>query len=128
MGTDIHLCIEQKVDGAWRYLGTTEGWYEEDGKDPTPSPGIIDPSVLETLGGRCYMFFAIIAGIRNGFGFAGTPTHTPLEPIQEDRGYPEDMGHHHAHRAGHRQNDQATQQPGGWRAFVRRGRASGQAI
>lgn len=38
---------------------------------------------------RNYTLFAILAGVRNGFGFAGTYRHEPLIPIAEGRGFPE---------------------------------------
>jgi hypothetical protein len=40
-------------------------------------------------GDRHYLLFAILAGVRNGVGFAGVKTHTPIIPITEDRGLPE---------------------------------------
>ena len=38
---------------------------------------------------RNYTLFAILAGVRNGYGFAGCYRHEPLQPIAEDRGIPE---------------------------------------
>lgn len=40
---------------------------------------------------RNYMVFAILAGVRNGSGFAGVPTHEPITPISEPRGLPQDL-------------------------------------
>lgn len=40
---------------------------------------------------RNYMAFAILAGVRNWYGFAGCKTHEPLEPIDEPRGLPADF-------------------------------------
>lgn len=37
---------------------------------------------------RDYTLFAILAGVRNGFGFAGCYRHEPLTPIAEGRGIP----------------------------------------
>lgn len=37
---------------------------------------------------RDYTLFAILAGIRNGFGVAGHYRHEPLEPITQGRGLP----------------------------------------
>jgi hypothetical protein len=38
---------------------------------------------------RDYLLFAILAGVRNGYGFAGCYRHEPLKPIAEGRGLPE---------------------------------------
>ena len=38
---------------------------------------------------RNYTLFAILAGVRNGYGFAGRYRHEPLQPIAEGRGIPE---------------------------------------
>lgn len=38
---------------------------------------------------RNYTLFAILAGVRNGYGFAGCYRHEPLQPIAEGRGLPE---------------------------------------
>lgn len=38
---------------------------------------------------RNYTLFTILAGVRNGVGFAGTYRHELLIPIAEDRGFPE---------------------------------------
>lgn len=40
---------------------------------------------------RNYFVFAVLAGVRNGRGFAGAYTHEPIEPISEPRGLPDDM-------------------------------------
>lgn len=41
---------------------------------------------------RNYLVFAMLANVRNGYGFAGTPTHTPIAPIcEEPRGIPDDV-------------------------------------
>lgn len=39
--------------------------------------------------GRDYTLFAILAGVRNGYGFAGCYRHEPLTPIAEGRGIPD---------------------------------------
>lgn len=38
---------------------------------------------------RNYTLFAILAGVRNGYGFAGCYRHEPLVPIAEKRGLPD---------------------------------------
>lgn len=40
---------------------------------------------------RNYDVFAILGNVRNGYGFAGTPTSTGFEPISDCRGLPEDL-------------------------------------
>lgn len=40
---------------------------------------------------RCYLLFAFLADVRNGFGFAGIFTHKPVEPISEPRGLPSEF-------------------------------------
>lgn len=38
---------------------------------------------------RDYTLFAILAGVRNGYGFAGCYRHEPLTPVAEGRGKPD---------------------------------------
>ena len=71
MGTDIHNTFQKKVEDKWIDVALDDR-YEF---------------------GRSYLWFAVLAGVRNGFGFAGVETHTPLVPISEPRGYPADMYH-----------------------------------
>ena len=40
---------------------------------------------------RDYLLFAVLADVRNGFGFAGVPIFEPVEPISEPRGLPVDL-------------------------------------
>ena len=70
MGTDIHMLGEYKH---WM----TNVW--------TPF------TLPEELQGRNYAFFAHLADVRNGFGFAGVYRHEPVKPLTSDRGFPEDM-------------------------------------
>jgi hypothetical protein len=67
MGTDIHGFLESR-----RRL--SQGWFRE----------------CEIDDSRNYVVFAVLADVRNGYGFAGVPTHQPLKPIAEPRGLPED--------------------------------------
>lgn len=41
--------------------------------------------------GRHYYLFAMLADVRNGFGFAGVSIFEPLEPIAQPRGLPDDF-------------------------------------
>jgi hypothetical protein len=67
MGTDIHAVFQRK---------TADGWEDV-------------PSFFEQ--DRHYYLFSILAGVRNGYGFAGVKTYEPVEPISEPRGLPEDF-------------------------------------
>lgn len=42
-------------------------------------------------GVRHYLLFSVLADVRNGYGFAGVSTYTPVEPISKPRGYPTDI-------------------------------------
>jgi len=68
MGTDIHGRIQFR--------------YAEDAKYK---------DVGEIERDRNYNVFAMLAGVRNGVGFAGVKTHEPLVPISEPRGLPDDL-------------------------------------
>lgn len=57
MGTDIHGVFQAFDNGQWRDV---ESSYEQD---------------------RHYQLFAVLAGVRNGYGFAGVPTGEPVTPI-----------------------------------------------
>lgn len=67
MGTDIHGVFQRRVPqtGAWEDI----------------------PHRYEM--GRHYQLFAVLAGVRNGTGFAGVVTGEAVKPISEPRGYPD---------------------------------------
>lgn len=67
MGTDIHGFVEERYRSDQR-------WFRS---------GEIEDS-------RNYSVFAALADVRNGYGFAGVPTHKPINPISQPRGLPED--------------------------------------
>lgn len=71
MGTDIHFLIETKngFENLWELAPVPDGLYIN----------------------RNYNLFAILAGVRNGFGFAGIKTGEGFKPLQEGRGLPEDL-------------------------------------
>lgn len=69
MGTDIHGVFQ-------RHNPTTGNWEDI-------------PSNYEQQ--RHYQLFAVLAGVRNGTGFAGIKTGEPVTPISVPRGYPEDF-------------------------------------
>lgn len=69
MGTDIHYSFEKKNK-------ETQKW----------------ESVESNYEGNCdYKLFSWLAGVRNGFGFAGVKTNEPLVPISDLRGLPLDF-------------------------------------
>lgn len=68
MGTDIHGRIQRRWSENEKYHDV--GPIEDD---------------------RNYRVFAMLAGVRNGYGFAGVKTHEPLVPISEPRGLPVDL-------------------------------------
>lgn len=67
MGCDIHAVFQKKQESKWVDIPHN---YEEE---------------------RDYLLFSWLAGVRNGYGFAGVPTYTPVVPISEPRGLPEDF-------------------------------------
>lgn len=75
MGTDVHAIIQQKVVTI------------VDGEDQVTWEDI--ESKWEER--RHYKLFSWLADVRNGYGFAGVETYTPLVPIAEPRGLPEDL-------------------------------------
>jgi hypothetical protein len=82
MGCDIHLFVEvrDKPGEPWR-LQPVHWSYEHDGKK------------IEQVGfdWRSYDIFAMLAGVRNGSGFAGSDTGDGFVPIAEPRGLPDDI-------------------------------------
>lgn len=67
MGSDIHGVFQKR---------TADGWVDI-------------PSGYEQE--RHYQLFAVLAGVRNGVGFAGIRTGDPVTPIAEPRGLPADF-------------------------------------
>ncbi len=67
MGCDIHGVFQRSSGAAWEDI---ESNYEQD---------------------RHYQLFAVLAGVRNGHGFAGVPTGEVITPISDPRGIPSDF-------------------------------------
>lgn len=67
MGTDIHTVFQKKTPNGWEDIPHN---YEEE---------------------RHYFLFSWLAGVRNGYGFAGVPTYDPIVPISPPRGIPADF-------------------------------------
>lgn len=85
MGCDIHWNVEVRRDGSWvemqlpevqdyidwfTYWNNVPGWYYK---------------------GRHYELFAILANVRNGYGFAGCDMGDPITPISMPKGLPDDV-------------------------------------
>lgn len=96
MGCDIHMMAQRREARRWVTA--------ECPRD------MADPYVTEEVGGCCdadgfwsallphawwegrnYILFSVLAGVRNGYGFAGVKTTNPLTPIAEPRGLPADV-------------------------------------
>lgn len=79
MGTDIHPIVEvrEDKDTPWQIV-----------KIPK-AEGSEWANVLDS---RNYNVFAILANVRNGYGFAGVPTGSGFPYISDVRGIPEDAG------------------------------------
>ena len=76
MGTDIHHKFQKEdEDGKWHDIDLPRDKYG-------------DYAVPFNIN-RHYLLFSVLAGVRNGHGFAGVYTHEPLTPIAEKRGLPE---------------------------------------
>ncbi len=84
MGCDIHCAWEFKSPDGWQ---TLDDW-EYRSEDSYGSP------MGELIGDRNYGMFAVMAGVRNGVGFAGCDMGDALEPIAEPRGIPHDANQH----------------------------------
>ena len=69
MGTDIHGVFQRKDKNTGKWHGVSSTYEQE----------------------RHYQLFAVLAGVRNGTGFAGVTTGSPVKPISEPRGLPLDF-------------------------------------
>lgn len=123
MGCDIHLYVETLQDGQWKpYKGEWPNPdydpADEWGAKQKPilsqyrSPYSFEPDTpinefsTETAlseevtyvypsfyNGRNYDLFSILADVRNGYGFAGVPTGSHINPISDPKGLPDDVSH-----------------------------------
>ena len=83
MGTDINFYTERRnADGTWSYV-------------PPPRKATeweqMHHPVLDWDLDRSYSLFAILANVRNGYGFAGVVTGEGFNPISMPRGLPADL-------------------------------------
>lgn len=81
MGTDIHGICEVRTENSWNTV-----------LDKV-FPSVFDEGGFTThfYDARNYNLFAILAGVRNGVGFAGCRTGEPFVPISNQKGYPSDI-------------------------------------
>ena len=92
MGCDIHIIAETKKNGKW--TRSTEKvfknpYYRENDEssfDWNKNEFEIDPP-----SSRNYDWFAILANVRNGIGFAGISTGEGFGIVSEPKGLPEDL-------------------------------------
>lgn len=107
MGCDIHLQVERREEGVWKRVPhptrpcddeyCTDGLYNE----KTPNEKMWGQAHYRCKGtgfytdefwdDRNYDVFAILANVRNGYGFAGCDTGDGFVPIDEPRGLPDDL-------------------------------------
>jgi hypothetical protein len=76
MGTDIHIRAEVFYDGRWRR------------------------AEVDLPDNRDYWTFALLAGVRNGTGFAGCTLGRPVTPLSPPRGLPADAEWEESDRPG----------------------------
>lgn len=82
MGCDIHFYVEKREGDRWVSADTWK-------VDPRwPDEG---PSCKEFYSDRNYNLFAILANVRNGYGFAGCETGEGFTWIADPRGLPTDL-------------------------------------
>lgn len=91
MGCDIHCFAEIKKDGKWEKVGEVfdDIYYNPD----KPKNKYNKPKTEEPYAGRNYDLFAILANVRNGYGFAGCDTGEGFVPICQPKGLPNDVCH-----------------------------------
>jgi len=87
MGCDIHLHVERRDE---------EGkWVFEDVREYPPEIAYAswdkDKRWPRWYHGRNYACFAILANVRNGYGFAGVPTGEGYKHMADPRGLPDDV-------------------------------------
>lgn len=90
MGTDIHMACEVKRNDKWELVTDKvfkNHWYEPNSEYRWAK----EEYTNIPYDNRCYNLFAILAGVRNGRGFAGCKTGEEFNPISAPKGYPEDM-------------------------------------
>lgn len=85
MGCDVHFYVEVKKDGAWQ---SADRWKNQADAGENAYYDVDYDERFYTS--RNYNLFAILADVRNGYGFAGITTGEGFKPIDEPRGVPND--------------------------------------
>jgi hypothetical protein len=89
MGTDIHFYVEKKVNGKWV---TADRWIDEEDWDGDNKIKFKRVRYEDSFyHDRNYDLFAILADVRNGYGFAGCVTGRGFTPISPPKGLPKDV-------------------------------------
>lgn len=108
MGTDIHTIVQVKENGEWRdntenvfpnsFYCSYKEWREKDIAEGKPEEKCTqipqwakDEFINNVDGSRNYDWFAVLANVRNGFGFAGCVTGEGFQIISEPKGLPADF-------------------------------------
>lgn len=99
MGCDIHLIAEQwDSSGEWHRVphfdhqcDYCEGSGTKNGKECFYCLGV-GHRIERHYHRRNYDVFAMLANVRNGYGFAGTLTGSGFKPLSDARGLPADLG------------------------------------
>lgn len=98
MGTDIHMVVEVKVGKKWEVAHDFYPCHRcagrgrrEDRDEAGEKCYLCKGTGFESsYSDRNYNAFAIMADVRNVYGFAGIPTGEPFPVIAKDRGLPDD--------------------------------------
>ena len=89
MGCDIHFYVERKADdGVWE---SNDTWTPEEYAEEGVQPRLTVDYKNRLYHDRNYDLFAILAGVRNGRGFAGCDMGDGFNPISDPRGLPQDV-------------------------------------
>ena len=96
MGCDIHMYAEVKdKEGKWLKVGTVfkNPYYRPEEETKKDKEGYTWNAELVENPYKCrnYDLFAILANVRNGFGFAGCDTGNEFIPIDTPRGLPDSV-------------------------------------
>jgi hypothetical protein len=80
------MYAEVRIGDKWEKVGDVfiNSWY----RDEYPIDKFNTPMTEHPYDNRNYMLFAVLADVRNGYGFAGVKTHEPVKPLFADRGVP----------------------------------------
>lgn len=89
MGTDIHFYVERREGDKWV---SCDIWEFDEWHDEEEGPAQLTVRYGKHFYDGCsYDTFAILADVRNGYGFAGVDTGDGFVPIAAPRGLPDDL-------------------------------------